>query len=414
VGAKSQKEPDFKELRLKIGKVFVPGRPISSYDFFAGRGIQMTQAVSGIYQPGRHVVLFGERGVGKTSIAKVLISSQQNDGYHALETMTINCDESDDFSTLWRKIFRVLPYGEQDGRTVYLDELLPTTEEVFPDDVRYCLSRFKNPSLIAIDELDQLKNADAKSLLAAVIKNLSDHATDTTLMLIGVGDSLDELIAEHRSIARALVTVQVPRMFEPELAEILFTGTKALGMTIDISAVQLAVTLSRGFPFYTHSFGLYGGLKAIDERRLNITMQDVASATVDVAVNAREIQTAYYLAVLSAQKSSRYNTALLACALAHADVRGFFTAASVRYPLSVLLNRPIDIPRYKHYLTEFCKHERGAVLQAVGEKGRLRYRFADPLMLPFVIINAVGSDSLDLGLLKSIVTQTAPNPNAVH
>jgi Cdc6-like AAA superfamily ATPase len=398
--------PDFRELRLKIQKVFVPGTPISKYDLFSGRHDQMTQAMGAVLQPGRHVAVFGERGVGKTSLAKVLITTQESDGYHTLETLTMNCDESDDFTTLWRKIFRVLPYGYDEGKTVYLDSFLPT-EEVLPDDVRYCLSRFRSPSLIALDEIDKLKNSDARNLLAATIKNLSDHATNTTLILIGVADSVDELIDEHKSVARALVTVPMPRMSDAEIAEIVDTGTRNLGMTIDESATRSVINFSRGFPFYAHSFGLHGGLKAIDDKRLNITVQDVGEATVNVALSAREIQTAHYKAVLSAQKTSRYETALLACALAEADSRGLFAAAAVRYPLSVLLNRDIDIPRYKHYLTEFCKPERGAILEPRGEKGRLRYRFADPLMLPFVVISAVGSQKLSLERLIGILSGTA-------
>ena len=183
-------DEDFRKLRIQIHKVFLPGTPISKYELFTGRHAQMGKAMSAVLQPGRHILLFGERGVGKTSLAKVLVDIQRNDGFHTLETATINCDESDDFSSLWHKAFRVLPYTEDKGRTVYLDELLPET--VFPDDIRYCLSRFKSPSLIVLDEVDQLIDQKAKNHLAATIKTLSDHSSDTTLMLIGVADTVDD------------------------------------------------------------------------------------------------------------------------------------------------------------------------------------------------------------------------------
>jgi ABC-type dipeptide/oligopeptide/nickel transport system ATPase component len=389
---------DFRKLRIQIHKVFLPGTPITKYELFTGRNEQMGKAMSAILQPGRHVILFGERGVGKTSLAKVLVDLQRNDGYHTLETGTINCDESDDFTSLWHKAFRVLPYTEEDGKTIYMDKLLP--EVVYPDDVRYCLSRFKSPSLIVLDEVDQLKDQEAKNLLAATIKTLSDHSSDTTLILIGVADTVDELIAEHRSIQRALVEVRMPRMSSEETLQIINRGLETLNMTTELPNKMTIVMLSQRLPFYIHSLGLYSGLRAIDENRTEITQADMAQATVDVVINVHNVGSAYHKATHSPQKNSRYDIALLAFAMAPVDDLGFFTAADVRGVMSALLDRPVDVPDYKHYLNEFCEEKRGPVLQRIGEPRRYRYRFRDPLMQPFVIINAFGTGKFDMAILQ--------------
>jgi ABC-type dipeptide/oligopeptide/nickel transport system ATPase component len=391
---------DFRKLRIQIHKVFLPGTPITKYELFTGRNEQMGKAMSAILQPGRHIILFGERGVGKTSLAKVLVDIQRNDGFHTLDTATINCDESDNFSSIWHKAFRVLPYAEDDGKTIYLDSLLP--DEVFPDDVRYCLSRFKNPSLIVLDEVDQLKDQEAKNFLAATLKTLSDHSSNTTLILIGVADTVDELIAEHRSIQRALVEVRMPRMSLEETLQIIDRGLKTLGMTMDDSSKVTIVMLSQRLPFYIHSLGLYSGLRAIDDNRLEITQTDMAQATADVVLNVHNVGSAYHRATNSPQKKSRYDTALLAFALAPVDDLGFFTAADARSVMSLLLEKPVDIPDYKHYLNEFCEERRGPVFQRIGEPRRYRYRFRDPLMQPFVIINAFGTGKFDISILQKV------------
>lgn len=185
-------------LRNKIHKVFLPGTPIDTYALLAGRTDQMVKAQSAVLQPGRHVIIFGEKGVGKTSVAQVLADIKQNDGYRILKSKTINCDGSDDFSSLWHKAFRVLPAGEENGKPVSLDRFAP--DVLVPDDIRDLLSRFDDPSLLILDETDQLRDLDARNLLAATIKNLSDHAVNTTIVLVGVADTVDELIAEHRSM----------------------------------------------------------------------------------------------------------------------------------------------------------------------------------------------------------------------
>lgn len=47
----------FRDLRIKIHKVFLPGTPISTYDLFSGRNEQMTKAMSAVLQPGRHIII---------------------------------------------------------------------------------------------------------------------------------------------------------------------------------------------------------------------------------------------------------------------------------------------------------------------------------------------------------------------
>src|SRR5437016_3931914 len=135
-------------LKVKVSQLFTPGTPVNQQQLFSGRTGQINDVLNAALQIGRHAVLFGERGVGKTSLARVISAVVAASGYKQLDCGTINCDNSDDFSTLWRKVFRevsmaisVQQPGFQ-GRTTHtsisLDSLLPDRELV-PDDVRYVL-----------------------------------------------------------------------------------------------------------------------------------------------------------------------------------------------------------------------------------------------------------------------------------
>jgi hypothetical protein len=55
---------------------------------------------------------------------------------------------------------------------------------------------------------------------SATIKTLSDNASSikTTLILVGVADSVDELIGEHQSIERAIKQVPMPPDVETGVA----------------------------------------------------------------------------------------------------------------------------------------------------------------------------------------------------
>lgn len=381
---------------VKLTRAFRPGAPVDTQDFLAGRREQLTDILNATWQPGRHVILFGERGVGKTSVAKVVVEIKGAGGTHVLDSKTINCDESDTFSTLWHKTLASISVMIEDKLTT-ADDLLP--ELVTPDHVRYALSRLPDDVLIVLDELDQLKNSNAKNLLAATIKNLSDHGINTTILLVGVGDTLDELIAEHKSIERALVQVQMPRMTKDELQEILNRGLEAVGMTMTDHAKDLIARFSLGFPYYTHSLGLYAGLRAVDQGRLEITADDVLTVTVTAVSKSHSILSVYIKAVTSPQPNSLYADVLLACAMTTTDKLGFFSPADISNSMSAIMGKRYYVPSYVRHLNEFCEIKRGCVLQKYGEAYKARYRFVDPLMQPFVILKALGDGIIDENLV---------------
>jgi Cdc6-like AAA superfamily ATPase len=398
------------ELKVRVAGVFRPGTPIDNQQLFAGRIDQINDVLHASLQPGRHVIMFGERGVGKTSLARVISEIiKVGVGYKLLNCGTINCDVSDNFNSLWRKIFRELSFvmeslepgfrPQTTQEDVSLESILPN-RELTPDDIRYMLGRIREHTLIVIDELDKLSDRSARARLADTIKNLSDHAVNTTLMLVGVGDTVDDLIAEHHSIERALVQVPMPRMSFAELTQIVTSGLTAAGMTADKDAVTWTAVLSQGLPHYTHSLALYSAFRAIEADRLNVTVDDVLEATRTTVQKTHTIHTAYNKATSSPQKQNLFGKVLRACALAETDELGYFTAAAVGGPMTKIMGKPYPIPNFSRHLFDLCDSKRGPILKKVGEPRRIRFRFIDPMMQPFVIIHDYAAGTLTNELLR--------------
>ena len=105
------------ESRLaKLTSVFTPAIPVSQSAVFAGRLEQIQQVVDAIGQPGVHVVIFGEPGVGKTSLANIL-SKRLGSETKTVVAPRVTCERTDDFSSLWRRIFADIKVArEQIGR----------------------------------------------------------------------------------------------------------------------------------------------------------------------------------------------------------------------------------------------------------------------------------------------------------
>lgn len=394
-------------MAVRVAQVFSPSAPIDRARLFAGRIRQVREVINAVVQRGQHVIIYGERGVGKTSLANVLSDFLSDVGLGGLEPVIINCDGTTDFSSLWRKISREMSFlnraerigfsSETTDTPIFLDSLLP--EEVTPDDVRYLFQRVSAPTII-VDELDRIRDQETTTLLADTVKTLSDHSVDTTLILVGVADSVDDLITEHGSIERALVQVRMPRMSNEELFEIVDRGLGEVGMSIGDEARQQVAKLSQGLPHFTHLLGLHAAQHAIDAGCKNVATEDVRIAIrLAVAKAQQSIVSAYHSAVSSPRKNL-FPQVLLACALTRKNELGYFSATDVRGPMSSIMGKPYDIPAFSRHLNDFCDEVRGPVLQKRGHERRFRYRFINPMMEPFVTMN---------GLANGLITEEVLN-----
>ena len=93
-------EPEQVDRLRALSEAFRPSAPIDRRALFSGRTRQLGDLFDVADQPGQHAVVYGERGVGKTSLvsvaAEVLAAAD-------VLTARTTCDRSDDFESVWRK-----------------------------------------------------------------------------------------------------------------------------------------------------------------------------------------------------------------------------------------------------------------------------------------------------------------------
>lgn len=359
----------------RVAQAFTPGGPVDRLNMLAGRFEQTQDILSAVSQRGQHVGLYGERGVGKTSLANVLGEFFDAEALPTFQVATVNCSTDDTYGSLWKNVLAELGIEAQE-------------HQLSPDAVRRELRQLDPAALIKIDELDRLEDDEALTLLADTIKALSDHSVPSTLVLVGVARSIGDLIGEHQSIVRALVQIEMPRMTRKELLQILEKGCDEAGLAIQADAAAEITLLSEGLPHYTHLLGLHAAQRVVQDDRTEITLGDVTQA-IPRAVERHTIRSDYQRATRSAHKDALFREVLLACALAHKNRLGFFTAGSIRDPLEVVAGRRIDIPAFARHLSQFLESERGAVLQREGSPRRYFYRFSDPILQPYVILTGL-------------------------
>jgi Cdc6-like AAA superfamily ATPase len=386
---------DWLTLEFEVSALF-DGAPVDEEQLFAGRLDEVLKMLKTVMERSRHVVLFGDRGVGKTSLSNIFWK-RYSKSLKSFIVARVQGGPQDTFSSLWiRALEELKAAGIASERAEYVS-FDTDFETVTPSQVRRELQKIKANAIpiIIIDEYDKVVDRDAKELTANLIKEFYDFSIATTVILVGVAESISELIEDHASVDRAIVQIPLSRMSESELRDIIIKRAERTPLKFSTDAIWTIVVLSRGLPFFTQTLSKHAAVHAIENRRLSVTNADVEAAMTrfieDAEVSFRD---AYRGATRTNQKSNLQES-LLACALARCDDEGFFKATDVVEPYSAILKDKKRIAHFEKHLRRFCSDEGGNILIKRGGDRQQTFRFKDPMMQPYVIIRGIQSNMID-------------------
>jgi Cdc6-like AAA superfamily ATPase len=390
----------FQERKSQIMHLYSPSAPINSEKIFYGRKEQLERMHEAISERGQHIAIYGERGVGKTSLANIMEKQ-----YNRAIPAKITCNHESTLAGIWRSVFKRIPIGYQMRKPIgfratentdeiverikVMSDMINQNENLTIDDIIAYLEYIKiiNTNLLLIfDEFDQIQDKNVTNAFANIIKYLSDNVPNVTLLIVGIGSSIVDLIGEHQSIERCIRQILLERMSDAELSEIVISATESIEMKIDKKVLNKIVEYSSGFPHYTHLLGKYTTLAAIECEEINIKNKHFTTAMKLAIENVNEsIKRQYELAILSTKTDTLFKDVLFACALVKTDEYGTFRATDIENYFSAEMNYQKSVQAFQYHLGKFCSEERGKILIKLPiAKSRTRYRFQNPLFKAFV------------------------------
>ena len=393
-----------KAKRFEANELFTPSTPITIAELFAGRHLQINKMLDAIGERGRHIVLFGERGVGKSSIAQI-VPFLIPKGPRQVRNIRVQAFPGDTFSIIAKRIFSKIhfkaDYGQ--GEKAYsVGEFYPN--DVAIDDFLNEMQNFRESEIpiIVIDEFNEITDPTMTVIIANIIKALSDTASNVTMVIVGVADNITQLFEEHRSIERCTEQIQMPRMTVDERKDILDKRISRLGMSIEGDAKWKTINLSKGLPTYVHHLGKHAVFCALQNLRTNVIEHDVDSAIEEVLKAAQQtLKDSYEAATRSNQARALFRHLITACALAKVDDAGYFMPTAIKDPYSAILDKKIEIANFQDTLREFAEN-RGRILERTGEQRSFRFRFANPAMQPYVIMRGIADGIIDSAAKRAL------------
>jgi Cdc6-like AAA superfamily ATPase len=300
------------QFATELGTVISHSKPIDSESHLKGREDQLKTVMQAIYSAGRHVFIFGERGVGKTSLAK---TAGLRAAYDKSCFKQIGCGRASTFDELQRLVIEVFSPDELAGvekthgvgiaswigltRSVSTQSVAPTTISVTrAADILASLdeSNFSKRRVVVIDEVDRLASNDVREQLAELIKLLGDRGATLTLILTGVGSDLAQILGSHASSFRQLAQIHLERINYQSALDIIDDALQKFGIDWEVEPIRTArfriASIANGFPYYVH---------LLTEKLLYAVFEDKAAERVDL----NHLQLALASAVRDAQEEIR-------------------------------------------------------------------------------------------------------------
>lgn len=247
--------------------------PIEEQEHLKGREKQVAQIHRNLDTDGRQIFIFGDRGVGKTSLARTAAFSMPG---IKLDPVYVACDREGNFFQLAAAIIDELA-GRMDQSSTSKDshkiailakvlgyERVSENTRIYPD--FDSLSRFiqalkaiteteQKPPLIIIDELERFESSHDRGLMADFVKRVSDERLNVKLVLCGIASSISVLIGDHPSSERSFSPIHLQRLPYNNLQEIVSSAAEAFGVDVPEGVTQRISVISDGFPYYAQLIG---------------------------------------------------------------------------------------------------------------------------------------------------------------
>ena len=279
-----------KLIPLVEGNPFTPDRPVQP-KYFAGRQKEIKRLLETIIEVSqgrsRFVLIGGERGIGKTSLAlfaKYLTEYENSLIPSDSKVLSVYCtlgacgSISHVCTTIIQEILRNIKQRSTFDRVTNflkkhisqieigaygvasvkfnLDErqLQEMPQDFYPIlfDIWEGLSEEYNGLIIITDEIDKVANFPEfapllKSLSDSIAANLA-NPLPLLLMVCAIPDTEDSLVKHHESLPRLFRRVELSLMTEEECREFVSETIKGTGITINKDALDSIVFWSTGFP----------------------------------------------------------------------------------------------------------------------------------------------------------------------
>jgi Cdc6-like AAA superfamily ATPase len=320
-----------------LGAHLTPSKEILTPERLLGREQCLKQINRAFSSDGRNVFVYGDRGIGKTSVARTAATINN---FAETSHIYVACGEDTSFGQIIQAIGndvipvakRLRPKKVAGGGTVgvlgtslganfstdtksSIDK--PTSVIEALDILTFVAQSRMGRTIAVVDEFDRISSDLDKVLFAELIKNLSTRDIDLRFIFCGIGHTVDELLGKHLSVGRYFQPIGLEKLHHDHLWGIINTVADKTGVTIPQEILYRIGIVSDGFPHFVHLIGQCMFYAMHDSPEVvTVCSRDHYDAGIKHAIDQTEppLRAAYLKATEKTKNKLEYEEALWALA----------------------------------------------------------------------------------------------------
>ena len=206
------------EFGQKLATVVNAATPIRSIQHLKGREQQLEEIERALFAVGRHIFIFGDRGVGKSSLAATAAYQYQSPD---AEPIFVSGSPDDTFQSVIANIavqalgrskvenrknqesasieFRGLKWSTgYEVSTIDLGAQIKSIGDATELLKQVALKHSDKPTVV-LDEFDTIPDPAERAKFASLLKQLGDQSVNIKFFITGIGTSCQELLGAHQS-----------------------------------------------------------------------------------------------------------------------------------------------------------------------------------------------------------------------
>ena len=272
--------------RQRLAGIFTPSGPVAAAQdtddpdggSLVGRETEREQILRALIEDRMHVLIHGERGMGKTSLANFAVAQLHRADFLLARHV---CAAGEGFDTILGALVGELRRTAA-ARDPALAARLPA-RPLPPMEARAALETLRDVrTVLVVDEFDRIADDATRIAFADLLKYCSDRRLPLSFLLVGVAETAGQLLGGHPSVQRCLARLALPLLADAEIERIVARGEEA-GLSVPPPLRRGVAGLARGIPYMAQLLSLRAGQAALTEGRMELRGEDLHAA-IDAAI----------------------------------------------------------------------------------------------------------------------------------
>lgn len=378
--------------------VFTPTRPKRSYRDFSGRRDTIEAIIQAVEEERSHVILLGEKSLGKTSLLNVVSDCATEAGYLVarmtgtadmtfrhfivaiLEQFTKRIEESPVRDILQKRL------GSED----LCDFIDPNVELDVPAAIKIFQRLSEHQAIVIVDDFQRVENEELKLRIGELMGVLSDQGAWLSLLLFGRASRAGEMLPESFQTLPNVNWIKLQPMTDEDAARVIARGVASVGVQFSDEVTESIVRLAQGVPSAIQWLCLLAIRNATQRYASEVEMHDLAEVVGPAVPKIDAKLSTFYDQICGPTRGSWADDVLYLAVQTPAGPNGVFSTNSMSQMSHDVIGRPLlELPLHSA-LSRFTGEDGDPVLEKVWTSSGTCYRFLNPAMRAIVMLKNCG------------------------